>query len=142
MEDLESIYTDIIMENSIKTYNKHELSDKDKEEHGHNPSCGDDITLQVKFDGEIISKISYVGHGCAISEASTNIMIDLLKGKTKKEANILIDIFLKMVNGDKIEDDELAKIGDARAFKNISKIPARVKCATLAWETMKRVLES
>ena len=142
MDDLESIYTDIIMENSIKTHNKYNLIDKDKEEHGHNPSCGDDITLQVKFDREIISKISYVGHGCAISEASTNIMIDLLKGKTKKEANILIDIFLKMVNGDKIEDDELDKIGDARALKNISKIPARVKCATLAWETMKRVLES
>ena len=142
MDDLESIYTDIIMENSIKTHNKYNLIDKDKEEHGHNPSCGDDITLQVKFDREIISKISYVGHGCAISEASTNIMIDLLKGKTKKEATEIIDIFLKMVNGDKIEDDELDKIGDARAFKNIFKIPARIKCATLAWETMKRVLES
>ena len=142
MEDLESIYTDVIMENSIKTHNKYKLIDKDKEEHGHNPSCGDDITLQVKFDGDMISKISYIGHGCAISIASTNIMIDLLKGKTKKEAIKLIDSFLKMVNGDKIEDDELAKIGDARAFKNISKIPARVKCATLAWETMKRVLES
>ena len=142
MEDLESIYTDVIMENSIKTHNKYKLIDKDKEEHGHNPSCGDDITLQVKFDGDMISKISYIGHGCAISIASTNIMIDLLKGKTKKEAIKLIDSFLKMVNGDKIEDDELAKIGDARAFKNISKIPARVKCATLAWETMKRVVES
>lgn len=142
MDDLKSIYTDIIMENSIKTYNKYNLIDKDKEEHGHNPSCGDDITLQVKFDREIISKISYIGHGCAISEASTNIMIDLLKGKTKKEAKILIDIFIKMVKGDKIEDDELEKIGDARAFINISKIPARIKCATLAWETMKRVLES
>lgn len=141
MEDLESIYTDVIMENSIKTHNKYKLIDKDKEEHGHNPSCGDDITLQVKFDGDMISKISYIGHGCAISLASTNIMIDLLKGKTKKEAIKLIDSFLKMVNGDKIEDDELAKIGDARAFKNISKISARVKCATLAWETMKRVLE-
>ena len=141
MDDLESIYTDIIMENSIKIHNKYNLIDKDKEEHGHNPSCGDDITLQIKIDGEKINKISYIGHGCAISEASTNIMIDLLKGKTKKEAIKLIDSFLKMVNGDKIEDDELAKIGDARAFKNISKIPARVKCATLAWETMKRVLE-
>ena len=140
MDDLESIYTDVIMENSIKTHNKYKLIDKDKEEHGHNPSCGDDITLQVKFDGEIISKISYIGHGCAISQASTNIMIDLLKGKTKKEANILIDIFIKMVNGDKIEGVELEKIGDAIAFKNISKIPARVKCATLAWETMKRVV--
>ena len=142
MDDLESIYTDIIMENSIKTHNKYKLSNKDKEEHGHNPSCGDDITLQIKFDGEEISKISFTGHGCAISQASTSIMIDLLKGKTKKEAKILIDIFIKMVNGEKIEDNELEKIGDARAFKNISKIPARVKCATLAWETMKRVLES
>ena len=140
MDDLESIYTDIIMEQSVSNHNKRELENLDKKEHGHNPSCGDDITLQVKFDGEIISKISYIGHGCAISQASTNIMIDLLKGKTKKEANILIDIFIKMVNGDKIEGVELEKIGDAIAFKNISKIPARVKCATLAWETMKRVV--
>lgn len=141
MDDLESIYTDIIMENSIKTHNKYKLSNKDKEEHGHNPSCGDDITIQIKFEGEEISKISFTGHGCAISIASTNIMIDLLKGKTKKEAIKMIDIFLKMVNEDKIKDEELEKIGDGRAFKNISKIPARIKCATLAWETMKRVLE-
>lgn len=141
MDDLESIYTDIIMENSIKTHYKYNLIVKDKEEHGHNPSCGDDITLQVKFDGDMISKISYIGHGCAISIASTNIMIDILKGKTKKEAIKLIDIFLKMVNGDKIEDDELEKIGDARALKNISKIPARVKCATIPWITMKKILQ-
>ena len=85
MDDLESIYTDIIMENSIKTHNKYNLIDKDKEEHGHNPSCGDDITLQVKFDREIISKISYVGHGCAISQASTSIMINKLKGAIKND---------------------------------------------------------
>lgn len=141
MDDLESIYTDIIMENSIKTHNKYKLSNKDVEEHGHNPSCGDDITLQIKFDGEIISKISFTGHGCTISQASTSIMIDLLKGRRKKEAIRLINIFLRMVNGEKTEDEELKNLEDARALKNISKIPARVKCATLAWETMKRVLE-
>ena len=85
MEDLESIYTDIIMEQSMATYNKHILEEKDKEEHGHNPSCGDDITLEIKYDGNRIKDLAFTGHGCAISQASTSIMIDLLKGKTKEE---------------------------------------------------------
>ena len=95
MEDLESIYTDIIMEQSMATYNKHKLEEKDKEEHGHNPSCGDDITLEIKYDGNRIEDLAFTGHGCAISQASTSIMIDLLKGKTKEEALKLIEIFTK-----------------------------------------------
>ena len=94
MEDLESIYTDIIMEQSMSEHNKHKLKEPYKSEHGHNPSCGDDITLEIKFDGDKIEDLAFTGHGCAISQASTSIMIDLLKGKTKEEALKLIDIFV------------------------------------------------
>ena len=140
MDNLESIYTDIIMEQSISNHNKHELENLDKKEHGHNPSCGDDITLEIKFDGDKIQDLAFTGHGCAISQASTSIMIDLLKGKTKEEAIKLIDIFLRMIKREKIREEELEKIEDARALQNISNMPARVKCAELAWYTMQKLL--
>lgn len=140
MDNLESIYTDIIMEQSISNHNKHELENLDKKEHGHNPSCGDDITLEIKFDGDKIQDLAFTGHGCAVSQASTSIMIDLLKGKTKEEAIKLIDIFLRMIKREKIGEEELEKIEDARALQNISNMPARVKCAELAWYTMQKLL--
>lgn len=140
MDDLESIYTDIIMEQSTATYNKHKLEDKDIQEHGHNPSCGDDITLEMKFDGNKIKELAFTGHGCAISQASTSIMIDLLKGKTKEEALELINLFLKMIKREKIDEEELNKLEDAKALQNISNMPARVKCAELAWYTMQKLL--
>ncbi len=140
MEDLESIYTDIIMEQSMSEHNKHKLKEPYKSEHGHNPSCGDDITLEIKFDGDKIEDLAFTGHGCAISQASTSIMIDLLKGKTKEEALKLIDIFLKMVKREKVDEKELEQIEDARALQNISNMPARVKCAELAWYTMQKLL--
>lgn len=139
MDDLESIYTDIIMEQSMATYNKHKLKEKDAEEHGHNPSCGDDITLEIKFEDNKIKELAFTGHGCAISQASTSIMIDLLKGKTKEEALKLIDIFLKMIKREKMKEEELEKLEDAKALQNISNMPARVKCAELAWYTMQKL---
>ena len=141
MDDLNSIYTDIIMEQSTATYNKHKLNTPTGDEHGHNPSCGDDITLEVKMDGDKIADLAFTGHGCAISQASTSIMIDLLKGKTKKEALERIEIFLKMIKREEIKPEELEKIEDAQALQNISNMPARVKCAELAWYTMQKLLE-
>lgn len=141
MDDLNSIYTDIIMEQSTATYNKHKLELATGDEHGHNPSCGDDITLEIKMNDDIIADLAFTGHGCAISQASTSIMIDLLKGKTKQEALELIQIFLKMVKREEIKPEELEKIEDAQALQNISNMPARVKCAELAWYTMKNLLE-
>ena len=140
MDDLESIYTDIIMEHSTETYNKHNLENPDSKEHGHNPSCGDDITLEIKMNEDIIEDLSFTGHGCAISQASTSIMINLLKGKTKQEALELIAIFLKMIKREKVSDEELDRLEEARALQNISNMPARVKCAELAWYTMQSLI--
>ena len=141
MDNLESMYTDIIMEQSTATYNKHELNDKTDSEHGHNPSCGDDINLEIKMDGDKILDLAFTGHGCAISQASTSIMIDVLKGKSKEEALKLIKIFLKMVKRENVSEEELDSIKDARALQNISNMPARVKCAELAWYTMEKLLD-
>ncbi len=141
MEDLDSIYTDIIMEHSMATYNKRNLTDPTEKEHGHNPSCGDDITLEVKMNGDIIEDLSFTGHGCAISQASTSIMIDLLKGRTKQEAIELINIFLKMIKREDVTEEEQQRLENAIALKNISNMPARVKCAELAWYTMQNLIE-
>lgn len=141
MDDLNSIYTDVIMEHSTATYNKHKIIDATSDEHGHNPSCGDDITLQIKMNNNIIEDLAFTGHGCAISQASTSIMIDLLKGKSKEEALKLISIFLRMIKRENVSDEELDEIEEAQALKNISNMPARVKCAELAWYTMEKLLE-
>lgn len=140
MEDLNSIYTDIVMEHSTATYNKHKIEGATDNEHGHNPSCGDDITLEIVMDGDIIKDLAFTGHGCAISQASTSIMIDLFKGKTKQEALKMIDIFLRMIKRENISEEELNELEDARALQNISNMPARVKCAELAWYTMQKLL--
>ena len=95
--DLNEIYTELIMQHNMSKHNKRDMTDHDKCEMGHNPSCGDEISLQIKFDGDVISDLSYNGKGCAISQASASMMIDLIKGKTREEAQILIKTFLKMI---------------------------------------------
>ena len=141
MDELESIYTDIIMEHSTATYNKHNLENASATEHGHNPSCGDDITLEIIMKDDVIEDLAFTGQGCAISQASTSIMIDLLKGKTKKEALELIELFLKMIKREALSEEDIKKLEDGVALKNISNMPARVKCAELAWYTMQKLLE-
>ncbi len=140
MDNINDIYTDVIMEHSTATYNKHKIENPTTSEHGHNPSCGDDITIEVIMDHNKIKDLAFTGHGCAISQASTSIMIDLLKGKTKQEAIELIQLFLKMIKREKLTDEELEKLEEATALKNISNMPARVKCAELAWYTMEKLL--
>lgn len=140
--DLNQIYTELIMEHSYNGKNRRVLEEKDREERGHNPNCGDDITLQIKFTGGRISDLAYTGSGCAISQASTSIMIDLIKGKEKEEALELIEIFLRMIKGEELTEEEQERLGDALVLKNISYMPARVKCAVLAWHTLKEVIDA
>ena len=141
MEDLTDVYNELIMEHSMNSYNKRKLEKSDLCELGHNPNCGDEITLELKLDGDVISDMAFSGHGCAISQASTSIMIDTLKGKTVKEAREIIKTFIDMIKREITDEEELGKLEDAIAFKNISHMPARVKCALLAWHTLEDMLE-
>lgn len=134
--DLNSIYTEIITEHNASKHNKHELEGANIVENGHNPSCGDEITLQLKIKDNIIEDASFTGIGCAISQASTSIMIDLIKGKTVEEAKELAHTFIGMIKREITDDKELEVLEDASAFKNVSNMPARVKCAVLAWHTL------
>lgn len=140
MNDLTDIYNELIMEHSMNSYNKKKIDKADYCEIGHNPNCGDEITLEIKLNGNIIEDMAFSGHGCAISQASTSIMIDTLKGKTVKEAKDIIETFIKMIKREIKDEESLQKLEDAIAFKNVSNMPARVKCALLAWHTIEDIL--
>ncbi|MCI9287681.1 MAG: SUF system NifU family Fe-S cluster assembly protein [Clostridia bacterium] len=140
MEDLTDVYNELIMEHSMNSYNKKELENADYSEIGHNPNCGDEITLQLKLNDDIIEDMAFSGHGCAISQASTSIMIDTLKGKTIKEAKEIVKTFIDMIKRETLDEEELRKLEDAIAFRNVANMPARVKCALLAWHTIEDIL--
>ena len=140
MEDLTDVYNELIMEHSMNSYNKKKLEKADYSEIGHNPNCGYEITLELKLNGDIIEDMAFTGHGCAISQASTSIMIDTLKGKTINEAKEIIKTFIEMIKRETTDEEELKRLEDAIAFRNVSNMPARVKCALLAWHTVEDIL--
>ena len=140
MENLTDVYNDLIMEHSMNSYNKKKLEGADYSEIGHNPNCGDEITLELKLNGNKIEDMAFTGHGCAISQASTSIMIDTLRGKTIEEAKEIIKIFIEMIKRETTDEEQLKKLEDAIAFRNVSNMPARVKCALLAWHTIEDML--
>ena len=138
---MDDLYNDLIMEHSMNSENKHEMEEPNLCEMGHNPSCGDEIKLEVKLNGNIIEDMAFTGHGCAISQASTSIMIDTLRGKTIQQAKEIIKTFIGMIKREITDEKELEKLEDAIAFQNVSHMPARVKCALLAWHTLESMLE-
>lgn len=141
MDNLEEVYNDLIMEHSMNSYNKKKLDKADYCELGHNPNCGDEISIELKLDGDVIEDMAFTGHGCAISQASTSIMIDTLRGKTIEQAKEIIETFIEMIKREITDEKELEKLEDAIAFRNIANMPARVKCALLAWHTMEDILD-
>lgn len=141
MEDLTEVYNELIMEHSMNSYNKKKLDNADFSEIGHNPNCGDEINLEMKIENDVIVDMAFTGHGCAISQASTSVMIDILKGKKIEEAKEIIKTFIGMIKREITDENELEKLEEAIAFRNISNMPARVKCALLAWHTLEDMIE-
>ena len=138
---LGDLYTEVIGEHSRSPENKGELAAATVRERGHNPSCGDEITLELQIEGGIIKDAAFTGVGCAISQASTDIMIDLMRGKTVEEAQRLAQLFTSMIKREVADDAALEELDEAIALKNISNMPARVKCAVLAWHTLEDVIK-
>ena len=141
-EEMIEIYKQVIIENTKEKEHKKEIEGISKE--GVNPSCGDELKIYVKMDAtnSIIDEISFTGRGCAISEAAANIMAEILKGKTKEEVKKIITTFFDMIKLNETDEEKLMEIlGDAYAFKNISYMPSRVKCAFLSWKTLEKILE-
>ena len=138
---LGDLYTEVIGEHSRSPENKGELAAATVRERGHNPSCGDEITLELQIEDGLIKDAAFTGVGCAISQASTDIMIDLMRGKTVEEAQRLAQLFTSMIKREVTDDAALEELDEAIALKNISNMPARVKCAVLAWHTLEDVIK-
>lgn len=138
--DTKELYKEILNEHNINPSHKVNMENPTFCLEGVNPSCGDQITLQMKLDDSgVIEDISFIGSGCAISQASADMMADLLIGKPKEEALALADIFDRMIKGS-VSQEELESLDEASALQDIAHMPARVKCAMLGWRTMKQML--
>ena len=121
---------------------KYEMEDPTCSHEGVNPSCGDELTFSIRLaDVGTIEEAAFTGHGCAISQASADIMSDLMVGKTPEEAISLCKLFKGMITGEETDEEKLGELEDATILKDISHMPARVKCAELAWRTLEEMLE-
>ncbi len=137
MMQLDNLYQEVILDHYKNPQNKNLAPDNDAQVHHVNPSCGDEVTLGVKLEGDKVSSINWEGVGCSISQASTSIMSDLLTGKSLAEANSISDQFLQLMQSKgSIEGDEEI-LEDAVALAGVSKYPARIKCALLGWMAFK-----
>ena len=138
--ETKELYREILNEHNINPSHKQNMNEPTFCLEGVNPSCGDQITLQMKLgdDGKIIDA-SFTGSGCAVSQASVDMMADVVIGKTKEEALELADIFDRMIKGT-VSQEELEKLDEAAALQDVSHMPSRVKCAMLGWRTMKEML--
>jgi nitrogen fixation NifU-like protein len=136
-----TFYNEVLTEHNLHPAHKHELEDANMTCEGLNPSCGDDIWVHLDVDDNgIIQKGAFEGDGCAISQASADMMFDLIIGKTKAEALRLADLFLKMIKEGHLSDEEMEELEEAASLQDIAHMPARVKCAVLGWHTLKEML--
>ncbi len=134
-----TFYNQILTDHNLHPIHKHPLENPNLVLEGVNPSCGDDIVLQLRVEGGIIEDGSFVGDGCAISQASADIMLEMIIGLPVEEAMELSAAFLKMIKGEASEE-EIEALEEAGALRDISHMPARVKCAVLGWHTMEELL--
>ena len=134
-----TFYNEILTDHNLHPAHKHDLPDANLVLEGVNPSCGDDIWLKLKVENDKIVDGAFVGDGCAISQASADMMLDLIIGKSKDEARKLADIFLRMIKGT-VSEKELDALEEASVLKDIEHMPARVKCAVLGWHTMEELI--
>ncbi len=138
--DIKSLYREIVNEHNLHPGHKHDLENPSVVLNGVNPSCGDDINLQLQVRDGIIEDASFNGSGCAVSQASADMMCDLVIGQTEEEALRLAGIFMGMIKGTATEEEK-EELDEAASLEDIAHMPARVKCATLGWRTMKEILD-
>ncbi len=139
MSDLRELYQEVILDHTRKPRNLRAIADADRIAEGYNPLCGDRATVYLRMDGDLIKDASFVGRGCSISTASASMMTEVLKGRTTAEAERLFGKFHTLVTeGPGAADDP--ELGKLAVFAGVSEFPARVKCASLAWHTMKNAL--
>lgn len=134
-----TFYHEILIDHNMHPAHKHPLTGAGLELEGVNPSCGDDIVLRLKIEDGRITDGAFEGSGCAVSQASADMMLDLVIGKTKEEAVRLSGIFLRMIQGQALPE-EIDDLEEAACLQDVSHMPARVKCAVLGWHTLEELL--
>ena len=140
MSELNDLYQEVILDHSRHPHNFHAMADATGSAKGHNPLCGDQVTVYLKLKNDRIEEVSFEGNGCAISKSSASVMTDLVKGKSKPETVQLFERFRQLVTGEqKASGDPTDKMA---IFSGVSAFPTRVKCAVLAWHTLRSALEN
>jgi nitrogen fixation NifU-like protein len=152
MDGMRDLYQELILDHNRSPRNRRVIEDANRKAEGYNPLCGDRVTVTLVVDeNNVVQDIAFQGAGCAISTASASLMTETLKGKTVSEARAILDRFHAMVTGEPPKDEQTGELpepegkekdlGKLKVFSGISEYPARVKCATLAWHTLKAALE-
>jgi nitrogen fixation NifU-like protein len=134
---LHDLYQEVILDHSRRPRNFHQMKDATRRVEGYNPLCGDKLAVFVQMDGEVVKDVSFVGAGCAISTASASLMTESVKGKSREEALRMMERFHDLLTKEKPAPDNLGKLA---VFSGVREFPVRVKCATLAWHTLKSAL--
>jgi nitrogen fixation NifU-like protein len=140
MSSLSELYQNVILEHNRSPRNFRTMDGADRTAQGHNPLCGDQLTVWLRLDGDVISDVSFQGMGCAISRASASLMTTAVKGKSRAEAVALFERFHRLVTGT-LDPSESETLGKLAVFSGVSAFPVRVKCASLSWHTLKAALD-
>ncbi len=140
MSDLSDLYQVILLEHNSKPRNYRKVEDANRTADGYNPLCGDQITLYLKVEDDVITDVGFQGVGCAISRASASMMTQSIKGQSVAQAEQVFDQFRKMLTDPDAEVD-YEELGDLEMLSGVSEFPTRIKCAILAWHTMKAALD-
>ncbi len=140
MSELNDLYQEVILDHNKNPRNFREIADADKWADGNNPLCGDALRVYVDLEDDKVKDVSFKGSGCAISKASASMMTQVVKGKSKDEAETLFDEFHRMVLGTLDEEMEENSLGKLKIFAGVREFPARVKCASLSWHTLNAAL--
>jgi nitrogen fixation NifU-like protein len=141
MSDLRELYQEVLLDHNRRPRNFQRLEGADRKADGYNPLCGDQVTVYLKLEGDVIREITFQGSGCAISKSAASMMTMSLKGKTRAEAEALFQKFHQMLTGDPGKREVPDGLGKLAVFSGVCEFPIRVKCATLPWHTMHAALE-
>ena len=136
------LYQSLILDHNARPRNFHAMPDADRSAEGRNPLCGDELTVWLKMEGDVIADASFVGKGCAISKASASLMTLAVQGKSRAEVEVLFDRFHDMVTGKAVPEARDPGLGRLAAFAGVARYPVRVKCASLSWHAMKSALHA
>ena len=138
---MSNIYSTALMDHHAHPDYKYEITEATHAHQGINPSCGDELVLRLRMQNDVIEEAAFTGKGCAVSQASADMMADLITGETVEEARRLTGLFIGMIQGNEFSEQDKEDLDEAAVLESVSKMPARVKCAELAWRTLEGILD-